>query len=167
VVSALGLKDVRAATWDIDPYHPRGVFVSPSVLGWTFVLGLDIEPHNPEFRPFLEDLSRRFGEVQYFATQRVVDLQAWAKATNGRVTRAYRWLGESGEVFPDIGDLTPEEQELGFSRFINSRTLGGDWEEADFPDEEDVMRIAGKWSVNPQELDAYDSEGPGFLGQVP
>ncbi len=29
------------------------------------------------------------------------------------------------------------------------------------------MRIAGKWSINPQELDAYDSEGPGFLGQLP
>ncbi len=31
----------------------------------------------------------------------------------------------------------------------------------------DVMRIAGKWSINPQELDAYGSEGPGFLSQWP
>ena len=67
----------------------------------------------------------------------------------------------------DVGELTPAEEELGFARLINSRTVGGDWEEVGFPDEEDVMRIAGKWSINPQELDAYDSEGPGFLGKEP
>jgi hypothetical protein len=29
------------------------------------------------------------------------------------------------------------------------------------------MRIAGKWSINPQELDASDSEGPASLGELP
>src|SRR5262249_24227708 len=43
VVSALGLEGVRLADWDIDPYRHEGVFVSPSVLGWTFVLGLHVE----------------------------------------------------------------------------------------------------------------------------
>ncbi len=35
----------------------------------------------------------------------------------------------------DVGELTPEEEELGFSHFINSRTVGGDWEKVDFPNE--------------------------------
>jgi len=167
VVSALGLKDVRPATWDIDPYDHRGVFVSPSVLDWTYVLGGHLPPNFPQFVPRLEDLSRRFGEVQYFATHRVVELHAWAKAIDGRIVRGYCWVGESCEIVMDVGGLTPEEEELGFSRFINSHTASGDWEAVDFPDEEDVMHIAGKWSINPQELDAYDSEGPGFLGKEP
>lgn len=166
IVSELGLTGVRPATWDIDPYAHAGVFVSPSVLGWTFVLGLYVEPHWPRFAPLLEDLSRRFGEVQYFTTHRVVELHAWAKAIHGRIVRGYCWAGERGEIVMDVGGLTPEEEELGFSRFINSRTIDGDWEHVDFPSEGDVMRIAGKWSINPQELDAYDSEGPGFLGEM-
>src|SRR5262249_8783890 len=122
VVAALGLKDVRSATWDIDPYGHEGVFVSPSVLGWTHVLGLYVEPHFPRFVALLEDLSRRFGEVQYFTTHRVVELHAWAKAIKGRIIRGYCWVGERGEIIMDVGGLTPEEEELGFSRFINGRT---------------------------------------------
>jgi hypothetical protein len=167
LASALGLTDVRPATWDIDPYRHEGVFVSPSVLGWTYVLGLHVEPGFPQFVPLLEDLSRHFGEVQYFSTHRVVDLQAWVKAINGRIVRGFCWVGDRGEIVMDVGELTAEEEELGFSRFINSRTVEGDWGKVDFPDEEDVMRIAGRWSINPQELDAYASVGPGVLGRLP
>jgi hypothetical protein len=167
VVSALGLKDVQPATWDIDPYGHAGVFVSPSVLGWTYILGLYVEPHYPQFVPLLESLSERFGEAQYFTTHRVVGLEAWAKAVQGRIVRGYGWISERGEVLMDMGELTPEEQELGFARFINSQTVGGEWDELEFPQEDDVMHIAGKWSINPQELDAYDSQGPGFLGKEP
>lgn len=162
VVSALGLKNVRPATWDINPYGPDGVFVSPSVLGWTYVLDTWREPGSPEFAPLLEDLSRRFGEVQYFGTYRVVGFHAWVKAVDGRIVRGY-WVSDDGVT--DIGELTPEEQELGFANFVNSQTADGDWDEIGYPGEEDVMRIAGRWSINPQELDAYDSKGPGFLGR--
>ncbi len=166
VVSAVGLKNVRPATWDIDPYHECGVFVSPSVLGWTFVLGLYVEPQFPEFLPLLEDLSRRLGEVQYYITSRIVGLDAWAKAIDGRIVRAYGWSVERG-LLHDLGERTPEEEELGFSRFVDRHTVDGDWEGVELPGEEDVMHLAGKWSINPQELEAYDSEGPGFLGTLP
>jgi hypothetical protein len=168
VVAALGLKAVvRPASWDIDPYGVDGVFVSPSVLGWTFVLGLHLWPESPDFVPLLERLSCRFGEVQAYASHRVVDLHAWAKAVNGEVVRAYGWIGERGELSIDLGELTPEERELGFNRLLGSRTVEGDWGDLTTPDEQDVMRIAGKWSLNPQELDAYDGEGPGFVGRMP
>jgi hypothetical protein len=62
---------------------------------------------------------------------------------------------------------TPEEEELGFSDFVDSHTVDGDLDNVRFPGEEDVMHLAGKWSINPLELDAYDSEGPGFLGTLP
>jgi hypothetical protein len=124
------------------------------------------EAGDPPFLPFLEGLSERFDEVQYFGTHRVVNYHAWAKAVDGRVVRAYGWLGERGEVLLDVGPKTVEEEALAF-RFVDRTTAEGDWEDRETPDEEDVMRIAGRWSINPQEVDAYLSVGTGYLGQQP
>ena len=85
---------------------------------------------------------------------------------DGRVVRAYGWLGERGEVLEDVGPRTPEEEELGFW-FVDRTTVEGDWEGVEMPGEDDVMRIAGRWSINPQEVDAYPSVGIGFLGDQP
>jgi hypothetical protein len=117
--------------------------------------------------PLLEDLSRRFGEVQYFTSHRVVELQAWVRAIDGRIARGYCWVGERGEIIMDVGDITPEESKLGSSRFINAQTVDGDWDRVEFPHEADVMRIASRRSINPRELDAYDSEGTGVMGRLP
>jgi hypothetical protein len=166
VVSALGLKSVRPASWSIHPYRHDGIFVSPSILGWTFVLGLYTEPDWPDFRTLLEDLSRQLGEVHYYCTHRVVEFHGWVKAIGGRIVRGYAYLGERGELIMDEGELTSEEVELGFDRFQNRRSEElGDWENMKAPMEKDVMRIAGKWSLNPQELGAYEPEGPGYLGR--
>jgi hypothetical protein len=164
VVEALGLRNLRLATWGEGLY--RATFVSPPVLGWTLVEGVRPEAGDPRLLPFLEGLSERFGEVQYFGTHRVVDYHAWAKAVDGRVVRAYGWLGERGELLLDVGPKTLEEEELGF-RFIDRTTVAGDWEGLEMPGEDDVMRIAGRWSINPQEVDAYPSVGVGYLGDPP
>jgi hypothetical protein len=164
VVQALGLIRVERSSWAEGLY--KGTFVAPPILGWTLVEGIRPEAGDPKFRFFLEGLSSRFSEVQYFGTHRVVGYQAWAMAVDGRVVRGYGWLGERGEVLLDVGAKTPEEEELGF-RFINLDTADGDWEGVETPGEEDVMRIAGRWSLNPQEIDAYESKGVGFLGVQP
>jgi hypothetical protein len=165
VVNALGLRHVRRATWAEGLY--KDTFVAPPVLGWTLVEGVRRpEAGDPRFLPFLEGLSERFGDVQYFGTHRVVDYHAWATAVDGRVVRAYGWLGERGEVLLDVGPKTVEEEELAF-RFVDRTTADGDWTGLEMPDEEDVMRIAGRWSINPQEVDAYPSVGIGYLGEQP
>jgi hypothetical protein len=69
-------------------------------------------------------------------------------------------------VLEDVGPRTPEEEDLGF-HFIDGTSVEKDWENAKFPNEDDVMRIAGKWSINSQEIDAYESDGDGFLGDQP
>src|SRR5947209_6901242 len=89
VVEALHLRHVRRATWAEGLY--QGTFVAPPVLGWTLVEGVRPGAGEPRFLPFLEALSGRFGEVQYFGTHRVVDYHAWAKALDGRVIRSYAW----------------------------------------------------------------------------
>jgi hypothetical protein len=70
------------------------------------------------------------------------------------------------EVLQDLGERTTEEEELGF-HFIDHLTVDRDWEVGDFPVEDDVVRIAAKWSLNPLEIDAHDSRGPGFTGNLP
>jgi hypothetical protein len=166
VVLTLALKDVQPATWQEGVHGNHNVFVSPSILGWTSVLIRFLDVNEPRFLPLLETLSRQFGEVQYFGTHRVVDCHSWAKAIDGRVVRAYSWLGESGEVLLDLGERTPEEKELGF-HFIDPLTVDRDWKTGDCPVEDDVIHIAAKWSLNPLEIDAHDSEGPGFIGKMP
>jgi len=164
VVNAIELRRVTRATWAKGLY--RGTFVAPPVLGWTLVEGVRREAGDPQFLPFLEGLSERFEEVQYFGIHRVVNYHAWAKAVDGRVVRAYGWLGERCEVLLDIGPKTAEEEELAF-RFVDCTTADGDWDDRETPDEEEVMSIVGRWSINPQEIDAYLSVGTGYLGQQP
>lgn len=121
-------------------------------------------PHSDDARneviePLLR-LSDLFGSALVFATHRVVGYQVWAKAVGGSLVRGYGFVGESGRTFWDEGEMTPEELELGFA-FFDNRCADAEydfyWDREDltFPDEMNVMGIAGKWSVSPHELDSY------------
>jgi hypothetical protein len=95
--------------------------------------------------------------VQFFATHRVVEAHLWARAIGGSLVRAYSYVGESGEKRVEIGEPTPEEIALDL-RFFDPNgpdaEEDGYWEREDlrYPDEEDVMRVAERWSVNPAAL---------------
>ena len=102
----------------------------------------------------------------------------WEKARNGLIVRACAYYGAS--VLLDMGDMTTEEASLGFhfrqSTFsAEQKDAPEDSDLAEFwnddpiglPDEQDVMSIAGKWSIDPTDLDAYASEGWGILGEAP
>jgi hypothetical protein len=170
VIKALGLRGVRQCTWREGISHTYGenamVFVPPAVAGWIFVVGGSLLPeagdpdsNKPKLIPYLEGMSKTLGRVQYFATHRVVEYHAWVLAENGIVRRAFGYLGESGEVLLKIGNPTQEEVAAGWA------------DDSDFPTEETVMNIAGKWSLNPQDFDSLprDVVGPDAckLGKLP
>jgi hypothetical protein len=135
LAGALGLADVRPATWKegIERSYESGydatrrvwrkwleIFVSPPVRGWTLVVGgIGAFPpiEHAEGVDRLRDLSTRFGHVQHFGTHRVSSYVAWAKARDGRVERAFAW---ADETLLDFGERTPEEVELGFD-FLDDR----------------------------------------------
>src|SRR3954451_24855595 len=89
VALALGLKDLEDSTWKdgIELAYEQGydrarqqyrqwqgVFVSPSVLGWTLAvggIGALPTPGIPEWLAWLRDLSATLGHVQSFGTHRV------------------------------------------------------------------------------------------------
>lgn len=176
VVTALQLRRVTLANWSmgIKGAYSNKVFVSPVLGGWVLVIGATLPDagdarHADKMTPMLKELSKIFEEVQYFGTHRVVEYHAWAKAQQGEIVRAYAYLGETGTTLWNEGDRTPEEIELGFS-FVNETSSEakdeGYWEREDlrFPSEEDVLAIAGKWSVDPLfESNQYEP-GVGVLG---
>ncbi len=171
VSASLALTDVVTANWHTGittsyagiGRKPRRVFVTPPVGDWTLVVGWlpdSGDVRTPDLAtPFLESIGKQFNEVQYFSTHRVVEYHAWAKVIQGRIVRAYAYIGEQGHKIWDKGTLTIEEQELGFHFFDPESNEAKDnsyWEREDlaFPNEENVMRLAGKWSVDPTQLES-------------
>ncbi|MEN6627568.1 MAG: hypothetical protein ABFD69_15195 [Candidatus Sumerlaeia bacterium] len=175
VVEALGLTEVRPCSWaeGIKVAYIGRVFVSPPVNGWVFAVSFAF-PSEPEtIAPFLEEVGGHFDEVQYFGTHRVVEYHAWALARAGKIVRAYAYLGERGETLWDVGPKTPGELELGVNFFDERSPEAKDekyFERTDlaYPDEEYVMQIAGKWSVNPDLLEEMAlPPGSGLTGRLP
>jgi hypothetical protein len=170
---ALHVADTQAASWaeGIDAAYgaEQGrapVFLTPVVDGWTLaVLGggeLFEDDGVGGGALDLPALSHRFGEVQKFATYRVVDYQEWQRWVNGSPVRRYRWIGESGEIRFDEGEPTSAEGNL-----LRAANLDSDWEAFDFADEETVMTVAAEWSVNPTTLGAREDLPPrGLLGFI-
>ena len=171
VVFALGLKDARAVNWrnGVNQAYRSddGVFVTPVVNGWSLAVGHGLPyAYSPEWLPYLREISRVLGHVQFFATHRGVNYQAWAKADHGAIVRAYV-NGEGGWI--DVGVKTIEEEDLGFNFLGEDATeeeLEAYWErdEPDSPDEEHVVSLAGRWSLDPTELDREESSGLGVIG---
>ena len=178
VVTALQLRRVTPANWamGIEGAYSNKIFVSPVLGQWVLAIGTTLPNagdvcHPDKMTPMLIELSKIFEEVQYFVTHRVVEYHAWVKAKQGEIIRAYAFLGETTTTLWNKGDRTPEEIELGFSFVDETSPEAKDesfWEREDlrFPNEEDVMAIAGKWSVDPLfESNQYDP-GVGVLGAL-
>jgi len=151
----------------------RKAFVAPPVQGWSLCVAngffqvADSRP--PEFGELAARLSAELEcEVQFFASHRVVEAHAWARARAGKLVRAYLYVGEQGEKVVDVGAPTAEERELGFAFFdpsspdANTNTYWGR-EDLQYPDEEHVVLLAGRWSVNPVDLNDL---GSGTLADI-
>lgn len=159
VAESLGLSDVQPTAWQ-QGYAAAGehfmklAYVTPSVEGWAFVLFGNVPEDEQSLRAVLEPLSARFGEAQAYANVRTSSAYGWARADAGRLVRAF--LSADGEVRIDLGRRTPDEVELGI----------GDADNEDKPPtEDDVLDIAGRWSINPQELGDQPVYGVGLLGR--
>lgn len=163
-----GCTRARSVAWadGVDARYAGAVFVTPPVDGWTFAMcargNALADPLTPRFAAWLAELSSRLATVHYSATDRVFELHAWARASGGTIDRAYCYLGESGMVHIDTGSRTAEEIDLG----LGSPPDTDGWLE-DTPDEDDVMRLAAQWSIDPTTLDALPVTTRGLLGETP
>lgn len=143
VAQVLGLRTAGPVNWAsglaLAYERADSVFLSPALDGYVLAVGLS-EEYSPEQ---IAALSVPFDDLQYFASHRVVDLYSWARAARGDLLRGYSYCGERGEVQWQRGEMTAEERALDFQRF---RVDDDIWET---PDEEDVLRIAAAWGLDP------------------
>lgn len=162
VIDKLGLKNPQPANWDrgIEMAYNGYDFVSPVLDGYVLVVGwgTDVLTLAPDL---LEDSAKKFPELQYFATHRVVDYHAWVKFVNGEMVRGYGWCGCDGELILNKGELTPEETELGFTNLLPD--TDADWEKYDCPDEDYVLEIAAAWGVDPSFRKEHYEKSMGFI----
>ena len=156
VSKALGLTKTSSATW-------VGGVSKSSGKTWVFVTPSDAKVEH--LHSLLHRLSLTFGEAQYFGSSRVVGYVAWFKSVAGETVRAFSYA--DGTLFANQGDTTEAERALGYPDMagLDARAIWDALDETDARmDEEDPMRIAERWSVNPLHLDQKDADGPGIVG---
>lgn len=169
VARVIGLNNSHPVNWStgISAAYEDKVFITPQLGSWVLVVSTDLPDsgdayHRDRLTPWLKSIASRFSEVQYFGTHRVVGYQAWARFVEGALVRKYAFIGDQGLVQWNEGQLTAEEKSLGLVPSNDPEA-----EDAFFPDEEDVTRLAGAWSIDPTTLgDTHWPDGIGILGSL-
>ena len=149
------LKPVREAGWkeasaERMEMQKSRVMLSGPYDGWVFLIGNALWDFTEV--DALVDVMGRIGEqaqeVCYFASHRVSDGYAFAKAVQNKMVRLYSYA--DGELFGCMGERSDAEKKLSLHYAEKEEDL---FEEGfDLIDEEDVLKIAGEWSINPQML---------------
>ncbi|KUO63963.1 MAG: hypothetical protein APF80_16235 [Alphaproteobacteria bacterium BRH_c36] len=174
----LGLDCRMAANWNSgigtvydDVLGGSHIYVTPSVDGWTFVIGLGL-PHPvgaafvDKLTPLLLSLSRQYRDVQYYFTYPLIDFFAWARAKDGKLVRAFA-VNDEGVVW-NKGRITKEERALGLRLFelrgVRERHGDTGGELVMYPTEDQVLQVARGWSLDPTCIEASsDVGGPGII----
>jgi hypothetical protein len=142
--------------WHAHEYNDYQIFVTPPVNGWVLAVGMpivwDVDAHADER---MVQLSKQFGDAQLYASVRTSSAYLWARAIDGKLIRFF-YYGDGDQRV--VGESTVEEKEFGFHFFDASSpesTQPGYWERKDltFPNEDCVLKIAAKWSVDPTKVD--------------
>lgn len=169
----LGLKRTHRTNWQSgitaiydNRYAESHVFVTPTVSGWTFVVGLAL-PHPVGRRfadkclPLVQQLGRHFEEVQYYFSYPPIGFFAWLRIAEGRLLRAYA-VGDEGVLW-NKGRAIKAEPVLP-ARKIKKKVP----ETRPEPCEADVIRLAGMWGLDPTKLDERDlPPALGWIAPVP
>ncbi|MEV0717276.1 hypothetical protein [Asanoa sp. NPDC050611] len=168
VVDALGLRDLGPAPWregvDLAHLTDDRLAITPPLPGardgnWILVAGrrLFTIPSTVEAVALSVALAT---EVQFFATHRVGEQHRWVRAVDGVLVRAFDFVGETGHVTEWRGDPDDAERSLGIPEAASDADdlLVG---------EDDVARLAGRWSIDPTSLDGRPSPGPLHVAAAP
>ncbi|MEZ6138969.1 MAG: hypothetical protein R3B84_00225 [Zavarzinella sp.] len=165
VATAFQLTEIEPVEWEegVDAAHRDWVFVSPPVGDWILVVGRSLLMIPDRLTELMEQLSNHFSEVQYFSNQVEVELYIWARAREGKLERAFGWIGKQENTFLDIGVPSDEEEILGIStEFGEPRWYEPDQLEFSKFQLEHLFELANHWSIDPMSLDEdrlYETEG--------
>lgn len=156
ILEALGGRGAEDSPWraGVDSAYRNAdlVVATPPLPGadgraWTLVCGRYLLVNEKWIDP--ADLSTALDrEVQFFATYRVSELHRWERAIGGTTRRSFRFVGEIGEVTDWRGDPDDTELQIGlparYDPSAGAHVMVG---------EQDVLRVAKAWSVDPTAID--------------
>jgi hypothetical protein len=153
VRAALGLRDLGPVSWraglDLAYLTDDRVVITPPLDRWVLVTGRWLWRAAGDFP--VARLSAELGtEVQRYSSYRVAEQHEWERAAHGTLVRSFAYRGGSGELVRWIGDPDEAEAGLGLHDPDDDILVG----------ESDVMRLAGRWSVDPSTLDGRPAPGP-------
>lgn len=115
--------------------------------GWVFLAGnalWDLSQVN-EIVKVMDRIGERAQEVCYFASHRVSDAFAFGKMSRNKLMRLYSYA--DGQIFGCMGERSHAEKKLSLTFAEREEDLFEDG--FDMIDEEDILAIAGEWSLNP------------------
>lgn len=164
VIGKMGLKNPHVSNWNDGVYGKHnGVFVSPVLDGYVLVVGWegDILDTNPAR---LDELAKKFSELQFFSTHRVAEYHVWAKYVDGKPVRVYGYCGGDLRLVENMGVPTPEETALHCDDFPVDNDVDPDV--TIFPDEECVLNIAAAWGIDTLFHKKTYPESTGFICDV-
>lgn len=164
IISKLNYTNIGSCNWNtgIERAYKGAIFLTPIIGDWTLVYGNEITIDGGTLKEIkiikdmLIKLSNEFGEAQFFNTHRVVEYHCWIKAVNGKIKRAYAFVGEICETIINEGEPTDIENKYNIvNTFSEESKIDGYFDRKDicFPNELILMEIANSWSVNPCELE--------------
>jgi hypothetical protein len=165
LLAALGLRDLGEVPWrdaiDLAHLTDDRLAVTPLLPGardtrWVLAAGRYLL--RPDTIVDVTDLSGRLHtEVQFFATHRVTELHRWQRAVDGSPVRSFGYVGQTGEVTSWQGDPDPAERDAGLPA-----TFGED--STVLVSEQDVLKVANAWSIDPTTLAGRPAPGPVRVG---
>ncbi|HET9517740.1 MAG TPA: hypothetical protein VFO77_08455 [Actinoplanes sp.] len=161
MLAALQLRDLGEVPWragiDLAHFTDDRVVVTPPLPGaggtpWVLAVGRWLL--RPDTTVDVIGLSAGLRtEVQFFATHRVTELHRWQRATDGELTRSFAYLGQIGEVSSWHGEPDAAERAAGLPALLDD-------DGTVLVSEQDVLRVAGAWSIDPARLDGRPAPGP-------
>jgi hypothetical protein len=171
VLDVLGGRIVGAGDWQegVDrAYEEADIVVATPLLpgaageAWLLVAGRWVGADSIDTAALSDALDC---EVQLYVTHRVVEGHRWERALGGALVRWFEYV--DGEVTRWHGD--PEDVELAIGlprRFDIERDSESDnWGVA--VGEQDVMRVAAAWSIDPTALEGRPASAPLTVAQLP
>jgi hypothetical protein len=159
VLAALGARDLGTVRWrdGIDLAHltDNRVAVTPPLDGgWTLAVGRRFLLATPDVPGLSKELDT---EVQFFATHRVTESHRWQRAAHGSLIRAFGYVGQTGEITSWHGDPDPAERAAGLPGTMDDDTTV-------LVAEQDVLKVAAAWSVDPTTIGGRVAPGPLRMG---
>jgi hypothetical protein len=106
-------------------------------------------------------------EVQLFVTHRVVEGHGWERASGGTSARSFEYVGESGKVTRWHGDPQDIELAIGLPTTFDPTRDSMSEKPGLAVCEDDVMRVAAAWSVDPTTLEGLPATAPLTVAQLP